>query len=160
MPSELIIGVTGGIAAYKTAALVSSLVQEGHGVTVVIKQHGGNTATGKDCLRIIEQVNDPGVKMTYDAGNVLDYNNDGNLDILLVSGSTIEKYRGSGGDPGEQDEHVVGSRERRQPTPARLPGSRELLDVERDRRLGIDGVQMQMMEAWGREHISPAFLKA
>ncbi len=36
MPSELIIGVTGGIAAFKTAALVSSLVQQGHGVTVVM----------------------------------------------------------------------------------------------------------------------------
>lgn len=47
-----------------------------NGVLVTIKQHGGNTATGKDCLRIVQQVNDPGVKMTYDAGNVLDYNND------------------------------------------------------------------------------------
>jgi phosphopantothenoylcysteine decarboxylase/phosphopantothenate--cysteine ligase len=36
MPSELIVGVTGGIAAFKTAALVSSLVQEGHGVSVVM----------------------------------------------------------------------------------------------------------------------------
>jgi phosphopantothenoylcysteine decarboxylase/phosphopantothenate--cysteine ligase len=36
MPHELIIGVSGGIAAYKTAALVSSLVQAGHGVTVVM----------------------------------------------------------------------------------------------------------------------------
>lgn len=44
-------------------------------VLLTIKQHGGNTATGKDCLRIVERVNDPGVKMTYDAGNVLDYNN-------------------------------------------------------------------------------------
>jgi phosphopantothenoylcysteine decarboxylase len=33
---ELLIGVTGGIAAYKTAALVSKLVQEGAGVTVVL----------------------------------------------------------------------------------------------------------------------------
>jgi phosphopantothenoylcysteine decarboxylase/phosphopantothenate--cysteine ligase len=36
MPSELIIGVSGGIAAYKTAALVSSIVQLGHGVSVVM----------------------------------------------------------------------------------------------------------------------------
>jgi phosphopantothenoylcysteine decarboxylase/phosphopantothenate--cysteine ligase len=36
MPHELIIGVSGGIAAYKTAALVSSLVQDGHGVSVVM----------------------------------------------------------------------------------------------------------------------------
>ena len=36
MAHELIIGVSGGIAAYKTAMLVSSLVQDGHGVTVVM----------------------------------------------------------------------------------------------------------------------------
>jgi phosphopantothenoylcysteine decarboxylase len=36
MPHELIIGVSGGIAAYKTAVLVSSLVQDGHGVTVIM----------------------------------------------------------------------------------------------------------------------------
>ncbi len=33
---ELLIGVTGGIAAYKTAALVSRLVQAGAGVSVVM----------------------------------------------------------------------------------------------------------------------------
>ncbi len=33
---ELVIGVSGGIAAYKTAALVSRLVQAGAGVTVVM----------------------------------------------------------------------------------------------------------------------------
>src|SRR4029077_19937938 len=36
MARELIVGVSGGIAAYKTAALVSSLVQSGHGVSVVM----------------------------------------------------------------------------------------------------------------------------
>ena len=36
MPRELIIGVSGGIAAFKSAALVSSLVQKGHGVSVVM----------------------------------------------------------------------------------------------------------------------------
>jgi sugar phosphate isomerase/epimerase len=45
-------------------------------VLLTIKQHGGNTATGRDCLRVLQQVGDPGVRMTYDAGNVLDYNND------------------------------------------------------------------------------------
>jgi phosphopantothenoylcysteine decarboxylase/phosphopantothenate--cysteine ligase len=38
MPHELIIGVSAGIAAYKTAALVSSLVQVGNGVTVVMSR--------------------------------------------------------------------------------------------------------------------------
>lgn len=36
MPREIVVGVSGGIAAFKTAALVSSLVQEGHGVSVVM----------------------------------------------------------------------------------------------------------------------------
>jgi phosphopantothenoylcysteine decarboxylase/phosphopantothenate--cysteine ligase len=35
---ELVIGVTGGIAAYKTAALVSRLVQSGAGVTAVMTE--------------------------------------------------------------------------------------------------------------------------
>jgi phosphopantothenoylcysteine decarboxylase/phosphopantothenate--cysteine ligase len=35
-PAELLIGVTGGIAAYKTAALVSQLVQAGSAVRVVM----------------------------------------------------------------------------------------------------------------------------
>ena len=33
---EIVVGVTGGVAAYKTAALVSQLVQAGAGVTVVM----------------------------------------------------------------------------------------------------------------------------
>jgi sugar phosphate isomerase/epimerase len=45
------------------------------GVTLTIKQHGGNTATGRDCSKIIADVADEGVKMCYDAGNVLDYEN-------------------------------------------------------------------------------------
>ena len=36
MSHEIIVGVSGGIAAYKTAALVSDLVQSGIGVTVVM----------------------------------------------------------------------------------------------------------------------------
>lgn len=37
---EILIGVTGGISAYKTAALVSRLVQSGAGVTVVMTEAG------------------------------------------------------------------------------------------------------------------------
>lgn len=52
------------------------------GVMVVIKQHGGNTATGADCARIVREVADEAVKICYDAGNVLDYeNNDPIADI-------------------------------------------------------------------------------
>ena len=45
------------------------------GVTIVIKQHGGNTATGEHCSRIFADVGHEAVKMCYDAGNVLDYEN-------------------------------------------------------------------------------------
>jgi sugar phosphate isomerase/epimerase len=67
-------------------------------VTIVIKQHGGNTATGKDCAAIVEAVGDEGVKMFYDAGNVLDYNNDDPLpDIKTcwqhVRGFCIKDHR-------------------------------------------------------------------
>jgi sugar phosphate isomerase/epimerase len=48
-------------------------VARANGVTVVIKQHGGNTATGSGCARIVDEVGDEGLKICYDAGNVMDY---------------------------------------------------------------------------------------
>jgi sugar phosphate isomerase/epimerase len=44
-----------------------------HGVTIVVKQHGGETGTGAACAAIIREVGDEGVKVNYDAGNVMDY---------------------------------------------------------------------------------------
>lgn len=44
-----------------------------HGVTIVIKQHGGTTGTGAACAEIVREVNDPAVWVNYDAGNVMDY---------------------------------------------------------------------------------------
>jgi sugar phosphate isomerase/epimerase len=44
-----------------------------HGVRIVVKQHGGNTGTGKALAEITRQVDDEGVKISYDAGNVMDY---------------------------------------------------------------------------------------
>ncbi len=43
------------------------------GVLLVVKQHGGETGTGEACAEITREVNDPGVKVNYDAGNVMDY---------------------------------------------------------------------------------------
>lgn len=68
----------GGIAKGGDAIWIKNLKELGpiarsEGVTLVIKQHGGNTATGKDCAHIVESVADEGVKICYDAGNVLDY---------------------------------------------------------------------------------------
>jgi len=45
------------------------------GVTILIKQHGGNTGTGQLCARILEQVGHKAVQLCYDAGNVMDYEN-------------------------------------------------------------------------------------
>ena len=46
-----------------------------HGVLVVVKQHGGSTGTGQACAEIIREVDDDGIRVNYDAGNVMDYLN-------------------------------------------------------------------------------------
>jgi sugar phosphate isomerase/epimerase len=46
-----------------------------HGVMIVLKQHGGETGTGAACAEIVHEVNDEGIKVNYDAGNVMDYLN-------------------------------------------------------------------------------------
>ena len=46
-----------------------------HGVTIVVKQHGGTTGTGEACAEITRAVKDPGIMVNYDAGNVMDYLN-------------------------------------------------------------------------------------
>ncbi len=46
-----------------------------HGVILVLKQHGGATGTGKACAEIVREVDDAGIKVNYDAGNVMDYLN-------------------------------------------------------------------------------------
>ena len=44
-----------------------------NGVRIVVKQHGGETGTGAACAEIIREVADDGIKVNYDAGNVMDY---------------------------------------------------------------------------------------
>ena len=39
----------------------------------MVKQHGGSTGTGEACAEIVREVNDPGIRVNYDAGNVMDY---------------------------------------------------------------------------------------
>jgi sugar phosphate isomerase/epimerase len=58
----------------KNFKLVAPVARD-HNVQVVVKQHGGNTGTGEACALITREVNDEGVKVSYDSGNVLDYNN-------------------------------------------------------------------------------------
>lgn len=42
-------------------------------VTLVVKQHGGETGTGEACAAIVREVDHPNIAVNYDAGNVLDY---------------------------------------------------------------------------------------
>lgn len=50
-------------------------IARGLGVLLVVKQHGGETGTGEACAKIVREVNDAGIKVNYDAGNVMDYLN-------------------------------------------------------------------------------------
>ncbi|MFB3828995.1 MAG: sugar phosphate isomerase/epimerase family protein [Bryobacteraceae bacterium] len=62
------------------------------GVTVVIKQHGGNSATGQACLRIVKEVGEPAVRICYDAGNVLDYENQDPIADIRTCWSEIRAF--------------------------------------------------------------------
>ena len=71
------------IACLKAVAPVAQQA----GVQVLIKQHGGNTATGVQCSAIIHEVGHEAVRMCYDAGNVLDYeSHDPIADIAQCAG--------------------------------------------------------------------------
>jgi sugar phosphate isomerase/epimerase len=48
-------------------------VAHDHGVLIVVKQHGGNTGTGAGLAEIVGEAAQEGVKVSYDAGNVVDY---------------------------------------------------------------------------------------
>jgi len=48
-------------------------VARANNVVLTVKQHGGNSGTGKAISKLLADVGDQGVRMCYDAGNVLDY---------------------------------------------------------------------------------------
>jgi sugar phosphate isomerase/epimerase len=62
------------------------------GVLLVVKQHGGTTGTGAACAEIIREVNDPGVMVNYDAGNVLDYLNLDPIPDLRKSAAEVRSF--------------------------------------------------------------------
>lgn len=69
------------------------------GVTIVIKQHGGVSATGRECARIVSEVADPGVRMFYDAGNTRWYADTDPLPdiqtcVQHIRGFAIKDFRG------------------------------------------------------------------
>jgi sugar phosphate isomerase/epimerase len=68
------------------------------GVRIVVKQHGGNTGTGAALAEITRAVGDEAVKISYDAGNVLDYHDvdplpDLRACALEVRGFCIKDHR-------------------------------------------------------------------
>jgi sugar phosphate isomerase/epimerase len=48
-------------------------IAKDNNVLLVVKQHGGETGTGKVCAEITREVDHPNIKVNYDAGNVMDY---------------------------------------------------------------------------------------
>ncbi len=48
-------------------------IAKDHDVTIVVKQHGGETGTGEACAEIVREVDHPNIWVNYDAGNVMDY---------------------------------------------------------------------------------------
>ena len=63
-----------------------------HGVRIVVKQHGGNTGTGVACAEIVRAVNDDGVKVSYDAGNVMDYHKIDPLPDMKQCADVVHSY--------------------------------------------------------------------
>jgi len=61
------------------------------GLTVVIKQHGGNTDTGRQIARLVSEAGDEGIRMFYDAGNTWFYPN---IDPVVDLPSCAQYIRG------------------------------------------------------------------
>lgn len=61
-------------------------------VTLVVKQHGGETGTGAACAEITREVNHPNVKVNYDAGNVLDYLNADPIPDIRKCGDEVRSF--------------------------------------------------------------------
>ena len=65
----------GGAALWRERFAALGPLARAAGVTLVIKQHGGETGTGAACAKFTRALDDPAVKVCYDAGNVMDYLN-------------------------------------------------------------------------------------
>ena len=62
------------------------------GVLIVIKQHGGNTGTGAACAEITREVADGGIKVSFDAGNVMDYHKIDPLPDIRKCADEVHSY--------------------------------------------------------------------
>ncbi|MCC2668012.1 MAG: family glycosyltransferase [Armatimonadetes bacterium] len=75
MPQVLTFGHTenGGYPLWLERFRTLGPLARAAGVTLVIKQHGGETGTGTACAKFTRELGDSGVKVNFDAGNVMDY---------------------------------------------------------------------------------------
>lgn len=67
-------------------------VARDHGVLILVKQHGGETGTGAACAEITREVGDDGIKVNYDAGNVMDYLNVDPIPDILKCADQIYSF--------------------------------------------------------------------
>ncbi len=67
-------------------------VAKDHGVTIVVKQHGGSTGTGEACAKIVREVNHESIAVNYDAGNVMDYLNVDPLPDLARCADVVRSF--------------------------------------------------------------------
>ena len=63
-----------------------------NGVLLVVKQHGGSTGTGKACAEIVREVDDAGIRVNYDAGNVMDYLNVDPIPDIRESADVVHSF--------------------------------------------------------------------
>ena len=67
-------------------------VAKDNNVTLVVKQHGGETGTGVACAAITREVNHPNVMVNYDAGNVLDYLNQDPISDIKACAAEVRSF--------------------------------------------------------------------
>jgi sugar phosphate isomerase/epimerase len=94
IPQVLTFGHTegGGEELWIKRFKVLGPIARDHGVTIVVKQHGGSTGTGEACAKIVRQVNDPGIWVNYDAGNVMDYLNVDPIPDIVKCAETVRSF--------------------------------------------------------------------
>ena len=67
-------------------------IAKDNNVTLVVKQHGGETGTGEACAEITREVDHPHMKVNYDAGNVLDYLNKDPIPDIKACAAEVRSF--------------------------------------------------------------------
>jgi sugar phosphate isomerase/epimerase len=94
MPQVLTFGHTenGGYALWMERFRILGPLARDAAVTLVIKQHGGETGTGAACAKFTRELNHPSVRVNYDAGNVMDYLNVDPIPDLTSCASEVRSF--------------------------------------------------------------------